>query len=282
MPLKDNCKMSLLSCPSVRQILHLEDPDNPVLRGVGFLQNIQLKVFIADLGISHSVISRWLTSFCVNLAKAIVAHLVHHAVQQSWGALPVHPEFSRRGVIVVLLDVLSFWSAATDTDHPQEFVDVIGRISCQSSKNDQNIINVQLFHDLVSLVLCGSHGLANPGYVGVVPGVVIHYDCSVRHCRDLITIIPPGHHFCILWSVLSEPPVGFPKVIKDNPSTIVASGAEHNTRGAVSLTRHPSTVESVCDEEEGHLPTNTMATPSFLGYPDASGLNLPPLPPAGF
>ena len=44
-------------------------------------------------------------------------------------------------------------------------------------------------------------GMVIPGYVGVVPGVVIHYDCSVRHCRDLITIIPPGHHlenFCMI------------------------------------------------------------------------------------
>ena len=39
---------------------HLEDPDDPVLRGVGLLQNIQLEVFVADLGISHTVITRGL------------------------------------------------------------------------------------------------------------------------------------------------------------------------------------------------------------------------------
>ena len=40
---------------------HLEDPDYPVLGGVGLLQHIQLEVFVANLGVSHAVIPRWLS-----------------------------------------------------------------------------------------------------------------------------------------------------------------------------------------------------------------------------
>ena len=54
-------KLPLLSGPSVRQIFHLEDPDYPVLGGVGLLQHIQLEVFVANLGVSHAVIPRWLS-----------------------------------------------------------------------------------------------------------------------------------------------------------------------------------------------------------------------------
>ena len=65
-----------------------------------------------------------LTSFCVDLAEPVVAHLVHHGVQQGLGAFPVHSELSGRSVIVVLLDVLSLGGATADTHHPQELVDI--------------------------------------------------------------------------------------------------------------------------------------------------------------
>ena len=38
----------------------------------------------------------------------------------------------------------------------------VGGVSSQPSKNDQDIVNVQLFHDLVSLVFSWSHCLTNP------------------------------------------------------------------------------------------------------------------------
>ena len=64
------------------------------------------------------------TSSCVDLAKLVVAHLVHQAVQQGGGAFPIHSELSRRSVIVVLFDLLALRGAAADTHHPHELVDI--------------------------------------------------------------------------------------------------------------------------------------------------------------
>ena len=69
-----------------------------------------------------------LTSFGVDLTESVVAHLVHHAVKQGWGAFPINSELSRWSVIVVLFDVLSLRGAAADTHHPQELVDICRRI----------------------------------------------------------------------------------------------------------------------------------------------------------
>ena len=65
-----------------------------------------------------------LTGLCVDLAKAVVAHLVHEAVEQNRRALAVHTELPGGGVVVVLFDVLACIRAAPDTHHPQELVDV--------------------------------------------------------------------------------------------------------------------------------------------------------------
>jgi len=65
-----------------------------------------------------------LTGLCVDLAEAVVAHLVHEAVEQDGRALAVHPELSGGSVVVVLLDVFACVRAPPDTDHPQELVDV--------------------------------------------------------------------------------------------------------------------------------------------------------------
>ena len=62
--------------------------------------------------------------FSVDLTKPVVTHLVHEAVEERRGPLPVHPELSLLSVVVCLLDVLPLLSTATNTDHPQELVDV--------------------------------------------------------------------------------------------------------------------------------------------------------------
>ena len=65
-----------------------------------------------------------LTGLCVDLAEAVVAHLVHEAVEQDGRALAVHSELSGGSVVVVLLDVFARVCASSNTDHPQELVDV--------------------------------------------------------------------------------------------------------------------------------------------------------------
>ena len=74
-----------------------------------------------------------LTGLCVDLAEAVVAHLVHKTVEQDRWALTVHSELSSRGVVVMLLDVLACVCAPPNTDHPQELIDV-----CNEDKDKQN------------------------------------------------------------------------------------------------------------------------------------------------
>ena len=50
------------------------------------------------------------------------------------------------------------------------------------------------------LILDASTGpyLSHAGYMGVVPRIVVDKNSPVGHRRDLVSVIPPGHHFCIL------------------------------------------------------------------------------------
>lgn len=65
-----------------------------------------------------------LTGLCVDLAKAIVTHLVHEAVEEDRGSFPVNSELSCGGVVVMLLDVSTCVSASPNSYHPEKFVDI--------------------------------------------------------------------------------------------------------------------------------------------------------------
>lgn len=67
-----------------------------------------------------------LTGLGVDLAEAVVAHLVHQAVEQNRRTFPVHAELASGGVVVVLPDVPPRVCAASDTHHPQELIYVYG------------------------------------------------------------------------------------------------------------------------------------------------------------
>lgn len=79
----------------------------------------------ADLQTNRSPqVEEILTGLCIDLAEAVVAHLVHEAVEQHRGALAVNSELSGGGVVVVLFDVFARVCASPDADHPQKLVDV--------------------------------------------------------------------------------------------------------------------------------------------------------------
>ena len=131
----------------------------------------------------------------------------------------------------------------------------VGSVSSESSEDDQDIANIQLPHDLISVVLRGRHGLqggagqqahlshslsidgvfpqcqrpkchathtlstphlSNARYMSVVPSVVIHEDGPVGHGCDLVAVVPPRHDLGILGCVLTQPVVGLAEVIKDD------------------------------------------------------------------
>ena len=64
------------------------------------------------------------TLFSVHLSKAVVAHLIHEAVEEYRGALAVHTKFSLGSEIIGLLDVASFLRTSSNSHHPQELVDI--------------------------------------------------------------------------------------------------------------------------------------------------------------
>ena len=65
------------------------------------------------------------------------------------------------------------------------------------------------------------HGLTNPRNMRIIPSVIIYQNCSVSHGCDLISVIPPGHHFGVFRCIHSEPPIGFTKVIKNDSRSVV-------------------------------------------------------------
>jgi len=62
--------------------------------------------------------------FSINFTKTIIAHLVHEAIKEDWGAFLVNTEFSLWSVIVVFLDVFTFFGATPYSYHPEELVDI--------------------------------------------------------------------------------------------------------------------------------------------------------------
>ena len=66
------------------------------------------------------------TLLSVDLSEAVVAHLVHEAVEEDRGAFFVHSELSFGSEIVGLLDMAALLCASPYPHHPQELVDVWG------------------------------------------------------------------------------------------------------------------------------------------------------------
>ena len=65
-----------------------------------------------------------LTLLRVDLSEAVVAHLVHEAVEENGRAFLVHSELSLGSEVVGFLDVAALLCAASNPYHPQELVDV--------------------------------------------------------------------------------------------------------------------------------------------------------------
>ena len=66
----------------------------------------------------------YFTLFSVDGSKAIETHLVHEAVEQSFGPILVNSELASRCIIVMFFDVFAFLCATSYANHPQELVDI--------------------------------------------------------------------------------------------------------------------------------------------------------------
>ena len=65
-------------------------------------------------------------------------------------------------------------------------------------------------------------------------------------------LVPISPYLCVFVSIHPQPPIGFSKIIKDNPGTIMTSGWKNNTGAGIGLTCDPCAMEGVGDQEKGH------------------------------
>lgn len=77
-----------------------------------------------------------LTGLCVDLAKAVVTHLVHKTVEEDRWAFTVDSELPGGSVVVVLFDVSARVGTSSNANHPQKLIDI-----CNSEWSSSNKCN---------------------------------------------------------------------------------------------------------------------------------------------
>lgn len=155
---------------SVSPLIPLVNPHNPPLTGERLSEIMQLEVFIAWIGVSDIIVALWLAVCGIDLPGTIVAEFIHEAVFHCREDQVIDSVAVLRDVIL-LVDV---WvHSSSDSHHPEEFVDIVARVTTHSSVDDQDVIDIQPVADLKCLVLRRTHSETNSSDVGVVPGVVI-------------------------------------------------------------------------------------------------------------
>mmetsp|Transcript_26441 Transcript_26441/g.57432 ORF Transcript_26441/g.57432 Transcript_26441/m.57432 type:complete len:638 (+) Transcript_26441:429-2342(+) len=109
----------------------------------------------------------------------------------------------------------------------------------------------QVADHLDGLLLVGHQALAQQCEVLVVPGVAVRNGGAVGHARDLVPVVPPGHHAGILGGVVAQPPVGLPEVVDDHRGSVAVAAAEHDLRLGEVL-RHLLAVGLEVEDGGGH------------------------------
>ena len=84
----------------------------------------------------------------------------YQTIEKSWWSFSVNPKLSLFGEVVGLADVVRVL-ALGDPDHPEELVDVVAGVSHDAAKDDQDVVDVQVGHDLVGGGLVRRHGFAD-------------------------------------------------------------------------------------------------------------------------
>mmetsp|Transcript_34527 Transcript_34527/g.31226 ORF Transcript_34527/g.31226 Transcript_34527/m.31226 type:complete len:223 (+) Transcript_34527:169-837(+) len=199
--------------------------DNPVLTGESFLKSSQFKSFVSDFRLSQGIISSTSSITLSNLIKSVVAELVHQAVKHGISGILIDSVLAS-AIVVFFFDMGEH--TTTNSDHPKEFVDIITRVMRVSTKDDEDVVDVESLADLKGVFFITSHGHTNSSDVTVVPSVVIDEDCSVGETSDLISVIPPRHNLGIVLGVSSQPVVGLSKIINDDLVTHSVSAGKNN------------------------------------------------------
>ena len=102
--------------------------------------------------------------------------------------------------IVALLNIIRI-DALSDTNHPNELVDIITAVADVTTKDNEDIVDIEGLKNRISVVLIAAQSLqmnaqrnkysTNRSNMGVVPCVVIHNDGTITHTSHLVAVIPP-------------------------------------------------------------------------------------------
>lgn len=167
---------------------------------------------------------------------------VHQAVPHGGGSTIVNSILAASGEEVTFLDLLGP-DTLSDSDHPQELVDIITRVANQATKDDKHVVDFVLLHDRITDLLAGAHGLSDSGNVSVVPGVVVDQSRTVSHTADLVAVIPPGHDLGSGLGVLTEPLVGLAVVINNVLGAVGHARSQDNGWRRVGVGGDPGAVK---------------------------------------
>ena len=125
-----------------------------MLSRVGFLQVGEVEVLVSDDRVSGAVESCRSVVVQLEVSEPVVGQFVHQTVEEGRRSFGVDPELAALGEVVGLPDVVGVL-ALGDPDHPEELVDVVAGVSHDAAENDQNVVDVQVGHDLVGGRLVG-------------------------------------------------------------------------------------------------------------------------------
>lgn len=204
-------------------------------------------MFVPWIDVSDCIITFWLAHRSINLPSSVIGKFVHETVLHGWEDLIVD-SVAVSSYVILFLDV---WIDPTsNSDHPQELVDIITAVMTHTSVNNQNIVNIKFITNFKSFILGRWHGQTYCSNVCIVPGVIVNQSGPVRESCDLVTVIPPWHDDGFLFCVHSEPVVCLTIVVYD-VSLATVFGGENDGWGGIRLGSGHCTVADECAQENG-------------------------------
>lgn len=249
----------------VVKVLDLVDADDPVLAGEGLLHRVEDGALVRQPDTTHAI-SNLASGEQVGIV--VVRHLVpriavntslppkqeqysHQAVLHCLGGIGIHLVLATGREEVALLDLIRP-DTLGNTDHPEELVDIISRVSKETTKHNEYVVDLVLAHDGVADLLTGAHGLAHRRDVRVVPRVVVNQSRAVRHATNLVAVVPPRHDLGVLLGVLAKPLVRLSVIINDVLATIRHSAGQNDRRRRVGVGGDPGAVSHKHQQVDGH------------------------------
>ena len=118
---------------SVSSLVSLEDSNNPLVTCESFSEIMEFVMLVTWIYISDVIPTFRFTHGCFNIPSSIIRKFVHQTVLHGWEDLIVD-SVSIPSDIVFFLNVWIY--TTTDSDHPQELVNIITTVVTDTTIND--------------------------------------------------------------------------------------------------------------------------------------------------